>query len=373
MTFRRLSLLAFTFFIIALPVLALAHGITEGDKQLMLEGGNLRYLTLGATHMLTGYDHLLFIFGVIFFLTGFRDILKYITVFTFGHSITLIFATLTGISANYYLVDAAIALSVCYKGFENLDGFKKYFGRTSPNLLFVIFGFGLIHGFGLSTRLQQLPLGQDGLILRILSFNVGVELGQIIALACMLLVISGWRRTRSFRRFATLSNQGLIVAGVLLFFLQLHGFGHSVNMVFFGFKTDAQARVTTSGQTVSNGLDKTLAAYDRAFEERDVVALWDLFAEDIVLYEQGTQNIGRDDALGKHLGPDLQSFQQLSSEFTDVRVLELNGTAIRTRSFTVKGMLPNRSFVAKGFETQNWTLQDGAWKLVHMHWSFPGR
>jgi len=370
---RKFITISSTLFFIAMPVLALAHGITEGNKQLLIAGGNLRYLVLGATHMLTGYDHLLFIFGVIFFLTGFRDILKYITAFTIGHSITLIFATVMNLSANYYLVDAAIALSVCYKGFENLDGFKKYFGRSSPNLLLIIFGFGLVHGFGLSTRLQQLPLGEDGLVTRILSFNIGVELGQILALAVMVAVLSGWRRTRSFNRFAGLSNRGLIAAGILLFLVQMHGYGHSINLNIFGFGTNVQAQVTPSHSGTSSTLAKALADYDRAFENRDVMTLWDLFAEDIVLYEQGEQNIGRDDALGKHLGPDLQAFQKMATQFADVRIRELNGTAIRTRRFIVKGKLPKRYFMARGFETQNWVLQDGNWKLVHMHWSFPTR
>ena len=126
---------------------ASAHGISDADKQGILEGGNLEYLKLGATHMLTGYDHLLFLFGVIFFLTKFTDILKFITAFTLGHCITLIFATLLHIKANFYLIDAVIALTVCYKAFDNLDGFKKYIGVPSPNLLGAVTLFGLIHGF----------------------------------------------------------------------------------------------------------------------------------------------------------------------------------------------------------------------------------
>jgi hypothetical protein len=238
MNFRNVKIVFITLLLILLPVVAMAHGISEADKAAMLNGGYLRYVWLGATHMLTGYDHLLFIFGVIFFLSGFRDIVKYITVFTLGHSITLVFATLYGISANYFLVDAVIALSVCYKGFDNLDGFNKYLGRPSPNLLIVIFGFGLVHGFGLSTRLQQLPLGESGLLGRILSFNVGVELGQIIALAIMLLIISSWRRTRSFAQFSTVANAGLIAAGIFLFAMQMHGFGHTTDPDSYGFSTD---------------------------------------------------------------------------------------------------------------------------------------
>jgi len=209
----------------------------------MLDGGYLRYLWLGATHMLTGYDHLLFIFGVIFFLTGFKDIVKYITVFTLGHSITLIFATILKISANYYLVDAIIALSVCYKGFDNVDGFKKYLGIKSPNLLAVIFGFGLIHGFGLSTRLQTLPLGDKGLIARILSFNVGVEVGQIIALVFMVGIITQWRKSATFKQFSMVSNHGLIAAGVFLFMMQMHGFAHTIYPDDFGFSRDNHSHV----------------------------------------------------------------------------------------------------------------------------------
>src|SRR5210317_1541712 len=120
MNVKQLTKFTFILLLVLVPVVTFAHGISEADRQAMLAGGNLRYVWLGATHMLTGYDHLLFIFGVIFFLTGFRDIVKYITVFTLGHSITLIFATVLSISANYFLVDAVIALSVCYKGFDNL-------------------------------------------------------------------------------------------------------------------------------------------------------------------------------------------------------------------------------------------------------------
>ena len=370
---KKLQLTLFTTLLLLWPILAFAHGISEGDQQAMLDGGYLRYIWLGASHMLTGYDHLLFILGIIFFLTGFRDILKYITAFTLGHSLTLIFATIYGISANYFLIDAIIALSVCYKGFDNLDGFNKYLGRPSPNLVLVIFGFGLIHGFGLSTRLQQLPLGEDGLIGRILSFNVGVELGQVLALAIMLAIIAGWRRTRLFDRFAALSNRGLVAAGLLLFLVQIHGFGHSVNLNLLGFEQRVQALTTSAGEEISTHLGKALADYDAAFAGRDIMALWNLFSDDIVLYEQGSQNVGKEEALIKHLGPDLQAFQQMVAEFTDVRVLEMAGSALRTRNFTVKGKLPNRYFLAQGLETQNWILEDGQWKLAHMHWSFPGR
>jgi len=147
--------LILSFFTLFVSANSFAHGISEEAKRSMIEGGYLQYIWLGTEHMITGYDHLLFLFGVIFFLTTFKDIVKFISIFTLGHSITLIFATFMGITANYWLVDAVIAISVCYKGFDNNDGFQKYFGmKKAPNLLMMVFIFGLIHGFGLSTRLR---------------------------------------------------------------------------------------------------------------------------------------------------------------------------------------------------------------------------
>lgn len=219
---------------------AFAHGISAADRQAMIDGGYGRFVWLGATHMVTGYDHLLFIFGVIFFLTKFRDVVKYITLFTLGHSLTLVFATLFKITANYFLVDAVIALSVVYKGFDNIDGFRRYLKRNPPPLAWVIFGFGLVHGFGLATRLQQLPLDDPNrsLLLRILSFNVGVEVGQIAALSVMLVLISGWRRTKSFTDFSAVSNNGLIAAGTLLFLMQMHGYVHTLTPDEFPLNKD---------------------------------------------------------------------------------------------------------------------------------------
>ncbi|EDY86733.1 conserved hypothetical protein [gamma proteobacterium HTCC5015] len=197
------------------------------DQARILNAGYFEYIRLGATHMLSGYDHLLFLFGVMFFLTRFGEIIKFITAFTIGHSITLVFATLFSITANYYLVDAVIALTVCYKAFDNLGGFQKHLQMKSPNLTWMVFVFGLIHGFGLSTRLQQLPLGDDGLVLKILSFNVGVELGQVVALSIMLALLMVWRKTASFHRFSKASNVALMLAGGLLLLMQLHGFQHT--------------------------------------------------------------------------------------------------------------------------------------------------
>ena len=224
----------------ALPSVAYAHGVTAGDKGYIMETFGTRivpFMYLGAKHMVTGYDHLLFLFGVVFFLTGFRDIAKFVTAFTLGHCITLIFATFFGITWNFYLIDAIIALSVIYKGFDNNGGFQKYFDMKSPNLLAVVFGFGLLHGFGLSTRLQQLPLGDDKLAMlwRILSFNVGVEIGQILALSVMVALLATWRKRASFKRFSFAANIALVYAGALLLLMQLHGYQHDADPDSFRF------------------------------------------------------------------------------------------------------------------------------------------
>jgi len=214
------------------------HGMSEAEKQIIIEGGNFRYIWIGATHMLSGYDHLAFIFGIIFFLTRFKDIVKYITVFTLGHSLTLIYATFNAVQVNYFLIDAVIALSVCYIAFANLKGFEKYLNIKMPNMMSMIFGLGLIHGLGLSTRLQQLPLSEDSLLMNIISFNLGVELGQISALAVMLLLIAAFRKSHAFKSFSKAANSFLIIAGGYLFLMQMHGYSHVYHPDEFGFSSD---------------------------------------------------------------------------------------------------------------------------------------
>ncbi|MCG8611604.1 MAG: HupE/UreJ family protein, partial [Pseudomonadales bacterium] len=212
-----------------LSTLVFGQGMSEAEKQAIIDGGNLQFLWLGATHMLSGYDHLAFVFGIVFFLTSFKDIAKYVTAFTVGHSITLIFATFKAIQLNYFLIDAVIALSVCYIAFANIDGFRKYLKIDPPNMMAMIIGLGLIHGFGLSTRLQQLPLSTDDLLMNIISFNVGIELGQISALFVMLILIAAWRKTKAFQTFSLIANYSLISMGIYLFFMQMHGYEHQVN------------------------------------------------------------------------------------------------------------------------------------------------
>lgn len=210
------------------PFLIMAHGVSSADQETLNNGGLLSYIYVGAKHMVTGYDHLLFLAGVIFFLNGFKDILRFITVFTIGHSITLIGATYLGIKANEHLIDAVIALSVFYKGFENLGGFEKYFKIKSPNLLLMVFIFGLIHGFGLSTRLQSFDVGTSQFLSKIISFNIGVELGQVLALIPIVLVITKWKSKKSYNAFYKSANFYLIIAGVGLFIYQIYGYlkGH---------------------------------------------------------------------------------------------------------------------------------------------------
>ncbi len=207
-----------------IPVVVFAHDVSSGDQEILNNGGLLSYIWVGAKHMVTGYDHLLFLTGVIFFLKSIKDILKFITVFTIGHSIMLIGATFMKIQVNEYIIDAIIGLSVLYKGFENLKGFETYFKVKAPNLFLMVFLFGLIHGMGLSTRLQSFDMGTDQVLLKILSFNLGVELGQITALIPIVLLIRLWKKKSSYQAFYKACNIYLIIAGVLLFLYQMAGY-----------------------------------------------------------------------------------------------------------------------------------------------------
>jgi hypothetical protein len=173
--------------------------------------------------MVTGYDHLLFLVGVLFFLYKSRDVLLYVSMFTLGHSITLLGGVLADIQLNAYLIDAIIGFSVVYKGFDNLGGFRRVFGKQPSTRLAVLI-FGLFHGFGLATKLQEFALPEDGLITNLIAFNIGVELGQFMALAFILLAINFWRKLPSFQRFSTVTNTLLMSAGLMLMGLQLTGF-----------------------------------------------------------------------------------------------------------------------------------------------------
>ena len=238
---------------------AFGHSMSESEKQIIIDGGNLRYIWIGATHMLSGYDHLAFVFGIIFFLTQFKEIVKYITVFTVGHSITLIFATFNAIQVNYFLVDAVIALSVCYIAFHNLEGFKKWLNIKAPNMMVMIFCLGLIHGLGLSTRLQQLPLSEDDLLMNIISFNIGIELGQISALAVMLVLIAAFRKSHIFKSFSKASNTFLIIAGGYLFLMQMHGYEHDANAGEFVGNKEVNHKMKDSAASQVSDWEDTIA------------------------------------------------------------------------------------------------------------------
>jgi hypothetical protein len=204
---------------------AWAHGVAGGDAAYLesisgTQVGPLLYL--GAKHMVTGYDHLLFLAGVIFFLYRMRDVALYATLFAIGHSTTLLFGVLAGVHANAYIVDAIIGLSVVYKGLENIGAFRKIGWRFDSRAAVLLFGFA--HGFGLSTKLQDLALSREGLVGNIISFNVGVELGQLLALSFILLAFQWWRRTRSFWEGAFAANIVLVAAGFALFGYQLTGY-----------------------------------------------------------------------------------------------------------------------------------------------------
>ena len=203
-----------------------AHGVSGKDAVFLqgLEGqaiGPLMYL--GAKHMVTGYDHLLFLVGVIFFLYKLKDVLLYVSLFTLGHSLTLLGGVLGGIHANAYIIDAVIGFSVVYKAFENMDGFRRFFG-FQPNTRAAVLIFGLFHGFGLATKLQEFALSQNGLVANIVSFNVGVEIGQGLALTAILIALTYWRTRRGFMRHAFAANAAVMTGGFLLIGYQLSGY-----------------------------------------------------------------------------------------------------------------------------------------------------
>ncbi len=209
-----------------LSTAVMAHGVPTGDQAYIeaVNGRNLiPFMYLGAKHMVTGYDHLLFLFGVIFFLYRLKDVGLYVTLFAIGHSTTLLFGVLNGTGVNAYLIDAIIGLSVVYKALDNLDVFKKWLG-FQPNAKAAVLIFGLFHGFGLATKVQDFELSPDGLIPNLISFNVGVEIGQLLALAAILIVMGFWRRTASFSKLAVAANVALVLAGIALTVSQLQGY-----------------------------------------------------------------------------------------------------------------------------------------------------
>jgi hypothetical protein len=204
----------------------LAHGVAEGDAAFIQGNEGVQFIPfvyLGAKHMVSGYDHLLFLFGVIFFLYRLKDVGVYVSLFAVGHSVTLLWGVLNNTQVSPYIVDAIIGLSVVYKGFDNLGGFKKLLG-FQPNTKAAVLIFGFFHGLGLATKLQDFTLSEDGLIANIVAFNIGVELGQLLALSAILILMGYWRRTPAFRRYAFTSNSVLMTLGFTLMGYQITGY-----------------------------------------------------------------------------------------------------------------------------------------------------
>jgi hypothetical protein len=209
-----------------IPASAHAHGVTAGDKGFIMASTGILlspFTYLGAKHMVTGYDHLLFLFGVIFFLYRAREIATYVTLFALGHSTTLLLGVGLGIGVNAYIIDAIIGFSVVYKALDNIGAFQKWFG-FQPNTKVATMVFGLFHGFGLATKMLDFEMSRDGLIPNLVAFNVGVEIGQLLALSAILIAMGYWRRTASFTKHAYAANVLLMLAGLALVAYQVNGY-----------------------------------------------------------------------------------------------------------------------------------------------------
>jgi hypothetical protein len=205
---------------------AMAHAVTDGDKGYIQEVTGplpIPFIYLGAKHMMTGYDHLLFLCGVIFFLYRLKDVAIYVTLFAVGHVITLLAGVLMEISVSSYIIDAIIGFSVVYKALDNMGAFQRWFG-FQPNTKVATFGFGLIHGFGLATKILEYEISPNGLLANLLAFNVGVEIGQLIALAGILIAMTYWRKSGSFMRHAYTANSFMMMLGFMLMGYQIVGY-----------------------------------------------------------------------------------------------------------------------------------------------------
>lgn len=205
---------------------AAAHGVADGDKGYIQESSGVLlvpFAFLGAKHMMTGYDHLLFLFGVIFFLYRLKDVGIYVTLFAVGHTVTLLTGVLLEIEVSAYIIDAIIGFSVVYKELDNLGAFQRWFG-FQPDTRLATLVFGLIHGFGLATKVLDYQVAEDGLIPNLLAFNAGVEIGQLLALSTILIAMGYWRRSKGFQRHAYGANVIMLSAGFLLMGYQISGY-----------------------------------------------------------------------------------------------------------------------------------------------------
>lgn len=223
---NRLIWIFLTFGLLAMSTDVLAHAVAQGDKGYIQEitGVNLiAFIYLGAKHMVTGYDHLLFLLGVIFYLYRMQHIAVYVSLFALGHSTTMLLGVYFNIGINSYIIDAIIGLSIVYKALDNIGAYQRWFG-FQPNTKAATLIFGFFHGFGLSTKILEYDISPDGLIPNLLAFNVGVEIGQLIALTMILIAINFWRKTDGFFRHAYTANVAMMSAGFLLFGYQLTGY-----------------------------------------------------------------------------------------------------------------------------------------------------
>lgn len=228
--YRLIIFAGIVFAMVVFPGIALAHNVSGRDASFVesLDGpAIIPFIYLGAKHMVTGYDHLAFLAGVVFFLYRLKDVVLYVSLFTLGHSITLLGGVLLGIRANPFAIDAIIGLSVVYKAFENMGGFERLFA-FQPNTLIAVLVFGLFHGFGLATKLQDLSLSKNGLVVNIISFNAGVEIGQAMALTVVMIFLNWWRTRGNFARYWFATSTALMTVGFILMGYQVAGYFETV-------------------------------------------------------------------------------------------------------------------------------------------------
>jgi hypothetical protein len=220
-----LHVLAGVLLCLFLSAAAHAHGVADGDKGYIQEISGtqlLPFVYLGAKHMVTGYDHLLFLAGVIFFLYKLKDVALYVSLFAVGHSVTMLYGVYAGVNVNAFVIDAIIGVSVVYKALDNLGAYQRWFG-VQPDTKVATLVFGLFHGFGLAAKIQEFEIARDGLLPNLLAFNVGVEIGQLLALGAILIAMGYWRRTAGFFRHAYTANVAMMCAGFMLIGYQLTG------------------------------------------------------------------------------------------------------------------------------------------------------
>lgn len=209
---------------------AYAHQVTPGDAGYIQEIWGVKLIPftyLGAKHMITGYDHILFLLGVIFFLYRMKDVAIYVTLFAVGHTVTMIPGVWFGWGINAFIIDAIIGFSVVYKAVDNMGLLRKWLG-FQPNTKAATLIFGLLHGTGLASKIMEYQISEDGLLPNLIAFNVGVEIGQLLALGAILIVISYWRRADGFIRQGYYANILLAIAGVYFMAEQIYGYINSV-------------------------------------------------------------------------------------------------------------------------------------------------